>query len=131
MHIVNARGLLSNAEKVAEGGGKTEVPKTEESASSQPSKIYLKAVPLRSLSDIDGIKNEVRSGTILIVKVSPLADKSIDDVKKAVNDLCEFIKTIDGDIARLGEERVVVTPSGVRIWREKAIATEEQVPTAA
>jgi SepF-like predicted cell division protein (DUF552 family) len=122
---------LSNVEKVAENGGKTEVPKTEESASSQPSKTYLKAVPLRSLSDIDSIKNEVRSGTILIVKVSPLADKSIDDVKKAVNDLCEFIKTIDGDIARLGEERIVVTPSGVRIWREKTIATEEQVPTAA
>jgi SepF-like predicted cell division protein (DUF552 family) len=131
MHIVNARGLLSKVEKVAESGRKIEAPKTEESSSSQPSKIYLKAVPLRSLSDIDGIKNEVRSGTILIVKVSPLADKSIEDVKKAVNDLCEFIKTIDGDIARLGEERVVVTPSGVRIWREKTIATEEQVPTAA
>lgn len=122
---------MSNVEKVAESDGKTEVSKTEESSSSQPSKIYLKAVPLRSLSDIEGIKNEVRSGTILIVKVSPLADKSIEDVKKAVNDLCEFIKTIDGDIARLGEERVVVTPSGVRIWREKTIATEEQVPTAA
>ena len=122
---------MSNVEKVAESGGKTEVPKTGESSGSQPSKIYLKAVPLRNLSDIDGIKNEVRSGTILIVKVSPLADKSIEDVKKAVNDLCEFIKTIDGDIARLGEERVVVTPSGVRIWREKTIPTEEQVPTAA
>jgi SepF-like predicted cell division protein (DUF552 family) len=125
------RGLLSGVEKAAESDGKTEVPRTEESSTSQPSKIYLKAVPLRSLSDIDGIKNEVRSGTILIVKVSPLANKSIEDVKKAVNDLCEFIKTIDGDIARLGEERVVVTPSGVRIWREKTIATEEQVPTAA
>jgi SepF-like predicted cell division protein (DUF552 family) len=122
---------LSSVEKAAESDGKTEAPKTEESPSSQPSKIYLKAVPLRSLSDLDGIKNEVRSGTILIVKVSPLANKSIEDVKKAVNDLCEFIKTIDGDIARLGEERVVVTPSGVRIWREKTIATEEQVPTAA
>jgi SepF-like predicted cell division protein (DUF552 family) len=122
---------LSNVEKAAESDGKTEAPKTKESPSSQPSKIYLKAVPLRSLSDLDGIKNEVRSGTILIVKVSPLANKSIEDVKKAVNDLCEFIKTIDGDIARLGEERVVVTPSGVRIWREKTIATEEQVPTAA
>jgi SepF-like predicted cell division protein (DUF552 family) len=122
---------LSNVEKTAESDGKTEAPKTGESPSSQPSKIYLKAVPLRSLSDVDGIKNEVRSGTILIVKVSPLANKSIEDVKKAVNDLCEFIKTIDGDIARLGEERVVVTPSGVRIWREKAITTEEQVPTAA
>lgn len=122
---------MSNVEKAAEGDGKTEVPKTEESSSSEPSKIYLKAVPLRSLSDIEGIKNEVRSGTILIVKVSPLANRSIEDVKKAVNDLCEFIKTIDGDIARLGEERVVVTPSGVRIWREKTIATEEQVPTAA
>jgi len=97
----------------------------------QVSKIYLKAMPLRSLSDLETIKREVKSGNILIIKVSPLANKSIEDIKKAVNELCKFVKTVDGDIARLGEERIVVTPSGVRIWREKTVAPQEQVPTAA
>ncbi|UCE97071.1 MAG: cell division protein SepF [Candidatus Bathyarchaeota archaeon] len=88
-------------------------------------------MPLRKFSDLNVIKHEVKSGNILIVKVTPLADKSIPDIKKAVNELCEFVKTVDGDIARLGEERIVITPLGVRIWREKSIAPQEEAPTAA
>lgn len=95
------------------------------------SKIYLKAMPLKRLSDLEIIKKEVGLGNILIIKVSPLANKSVDDIKKAVNELCDFVKTVDGDIARLGEERIVITPSEVKIWREKQVLPQEEVPTAA
>lgn len=84
----------------------------------RPPRFYLKALPLRSLSDVDVVKREVKAGNIMILRVSPLARKSIEDVKRAVNELCEFTEEVGGDIARLGEERVVVCPSGVRIWRE-------------
>ena len=76
------------------------------------------------------IRQEIKAGNIIILKVTPLATKSVDDVKKAVNDLCSFIEEIGGDIARLGEERIVVAPSGVRIWREKTASPDEDVPTA-
>ena len=94
-------------------------------------KTYLKAMPLRNLSDLDAVKNEVKSGNIMILRVSPLASKSIDDVKRAVNELCEFAESVGGDIARLGEERVVICPSDVRIWREKTPISNEPIPTAA
>jgi len=111
---------------------KSEVSEETPSASiSPPPKVYLKALPLRSLEDVDLVKREVKSGNILILKVSPLAKKSIDDVKRAVGELCEFTQQIGGDIARLGEERVVITPSFVRIWREKTTASKGEMPTAA
>jgi hypothetical protein len=94
-------------------------------------KTYLKAMPLRDLSDLDSVKNEVKAGNILILRITPLASKSIDDVKRAVNELCEFVEAVGGDIARLGEERVVVCPAGVRIWREKTPVANEPIPTAA
>lgn len=94
-------------------------------------KTYLKAMPLRDLSDLDSVKNEVKAGNILILRITPLASKSIDDVKRAVNELCEFVEAVGGDIARLGEERVVVCPAGVRIWRERTRVTNEPIPTAA
>ena len=94
-------------------------------------KTYLKATPLRDLSDLDSIKTEVKSGNILILRITPLANKSIDDVKRAVNELCEFAESIGGDIARLGEERVVVCPPSVKIWREKVPVSNEPIPTAA
>jgi len=94
-------------------------------------KIYLKAVPLRDLSDLEKFKEEVKAGNILILRITPLATKSIDDVKKAINELCEFVETAGGDIARLGEERVVLCPPNVRVWREKTPVSNEAIPTAA
>jgi len=87
----------------------------------RPEKIYIKAWVLRSLEEMDRIKDEVNSGNIIIVRLGPLAEKNAEDVKKAVNELYDFTQQINGDIARLGEERVVVTPSFVEIWRGKTI----------
>jgi len=94
-------------------------------------KAYLKALPLRNLDDVEVIKRELKSGNILILRVTPLARKSVEDVKKAVNELYEFTKSIGGDIARLGEERVVIVPSFITIWRRKTVAPKEKAPTAA
>jgi SepF-like predicted cell division protein (DUF552 family) len=94
-------------------------------------KVYLKAIPLRDLTDLESIKTEVKSGNILILRITPLANKSIDDVKRAVNELCEFSESIGGDIARLGEERVVICPPSVKVWREKVQVSNEPIPTAA
>ncbi len=115
----------------------TPTPETTENESAPPEKqepeekTYLKAMPLRDLSDLENIKAEVKSGNIIILKITPLANKSIQDVSKAVNDLYEFSESIGGDIARLGEERIVICPPKIRIWREKAPAHNEPLPTAA
>jgi hypothetical protein len=120
---------------VVHRGKKTEAKPGEnisaQAKSSIADKIYLKAFPLRKLSDVDLVKQEVNSGNIMILKISPLASKSVEEVKRAVNELYEFTQTVGGDIARLGEERVVVTPSSVRIWREKQPMPPGEMPTAA
>ena len=101
-------------------------PETAETA-----KTYLKAMPLKDLADLEKIKDEVKNGNILILRITPLANKSIEDVKQAVDRLYEFVESINGDIARLGEERVVVCPKTISIWREKAQITNEPLSTAA
>jgi len=110
---------------------KSKKEEKEVEVKSSPGKTYLKAMPLRDLSDLDSVKNEVKAGNILILRITPLANKSIDDVKHAVNELCEFAESVGGDIARLGEERVVVCPPNVKIWREKVPVSNEPIPTAA
>jgi len=109
-------------------------PKKEEKeaqAKAGSGKTYMKAMPLRDLSDLDAVKAEVKSGNILILRITPLANKSIDDVRRAVNELSEFAESLGGDIARLGEERVVICPPNVKIWREKTSVSNEPIPTAA
>jgi hypothetical protein len=94
-------------------------------------KTYLKAMPLRELSDLETVKMEVMNGNIIILRITPLASKSIEDVKQAVNQLYEFAESINGDIARLGDERVVICPDKIRIWREKTPVQNEPIPTVA
>ena len=115
--------------KRKEEGENTATPPPEETEVS--SKTYLKAMPLRDLADLEVIKKEVKKGNILILRITSLASKSIEDVKHAVNELYEFAETIGGDIARLGEERVVICPPDIRIWREKKPVSNEPLPTAA
>ncbi|HII85400.1 TPA: cell division protein SepF [Candidatus Bathyarchaeota archaeon] len=88
-------------------------------------------MPLREISDLNLIRKEIEKGNILILRITPLASKSIEDVKQAVSELYDFAEGIGGDIARLGEERVVICPPKVRIWREKNTVKSEAVPTAA
>lgn len=117
-------GLFHKSKKEEE---KTSMPPSENKKELE--KNYLKAMPLRELSDLDIIKNEVKKGNILILRITPLASKNIEDVKEAVNDLYDFAESIGGDIARLGEERVVICPQNIRIWREKK-QVSKPLPTA-
>jgi len=87
-------------------------------------------MPLRSLADVEVIKHELNLGNILILKITPLARKSVEDVKKAVNELSGFTQSIGGDIASLGEERVVIVPNFIRIWRQET-GVSKKAPTAA
>ena len=92
-----------------------------------PSPLYVKALPLQELDDVDSIKSEIGTGNILIVRITPLAKKSVDETKLAITELTDHVKAIGGDIARLGEERIVITPPGVKIWRREAAGTETSI----
>jgi len=83
----------------------------------QKAPTYLKAITLRDASDIHAIKEDIKKNMILVLRVTPLAQKDVDELKKVVEEIYSIAKTHDADIARLGEERIIVTPPGVKIWK--------------
>lgn len=83
----------------------------------QESPTYLKAITIRDSSDIHSIAEDIKKGMILILRVTPLAQKDVDKLRKLVEELYSVAKSSDAEIARLGEERIIVTPSGVKIWK--------------
>lgn len=83
----------------------------------QESPTYLKAITIRDPSDIHTIKEDIKKEMILILRVTPLAQKDVDKLRKVVEELYTIAKNSNADIARLGEERIIVTPPGVKIWK--------------
>ncbi len=83
--------------------------------------LFLKAYTLREPSDVPKIKAEIIEGNILIVKITPIAKRSEQETKSAIKELMDFVDSIQGDIARLEEERIVLTPPTAKIWRDKTL----------
>ncbi len=83
----------------------------------QANPTYLKAITIRDPSDVHSIKEDIKKNMILILRVTPLAQKDVEELRKVVEDLYTIAKNADADIARLGEERIIVTPPGVKIWK--------------
>jgi SepF-like predicted cell division protein (DUF552 family) len=83
----------------------------------QESPTYLKAITIRDPSDLHTIKEDIKKEMILILRVTPLAQKDVNQLRKVVEELYAIAKNANADIARLGEERIIVTPPGVSIWK--------------
>ena len=83
----------------------------------QKQETYVKANTIRDPSDIHTIKEDVKKGMILILRVTPLAQKDVEKLRKVVEELYVIARDSNADIARLGDERIIVTPQGVKIWK--------------
>ena len=76
----------------------------------QESPTYLKAITIRDSSDIHTITEDIKKGMVLILRVTPLAQKDVKKLRKMVEELYVIARDSNADIARLGEERIIVTP---------------------
>jgi SepF-like predicted cell division protein (DUF552 family) len=83
----------------------------------QKQETYVKAITIRDPSDIHTIKEDVKKRMILILRVTPLAQKDVEKLRKVVEELYVIARDSNADIARLGDERIIVTPQGVKIWK--------------
>ena len=80
--------------------------------------VYLKTFTLRDIKDVSEIKNDIEKNMILIIRITPLAQKDVEDLRLVVEDLYKSVNNLGGDISRLGEERIIITPSNVKIWHK-------------
>jgi len=83
----------------------------------QANPTYLKSITITDPSDIHTIKEDVENDMILILRVTPLGEKSEEELRKIVEELYVSARDSGADIARLGEERIVVTPPRIKIWK--------------
>ena len=75
-------------------------------------KIVVRPYVLKDFEDIKPVIDSLREGnTIVLLDVAPLRDRDIIELKRAINKLKKTCEAINGDIAGLGENLVIATPS--------------------
>jgi SepF-like predicted cell division protein (DUF552 family) len=92
----------------------TEIPIDVDQSASQ-TKIMIEKIS--ALSDTDNIVRKVKAGNIVIARIKELKDTNLDELKQVISKIRIAIASIDGDIAGVGDEWLIITPKIARIHR--------------
>ena len=78
---------------------------------------YVKPITLQMDSDIKLVENELNSKNIVLLNISAYA-RNPSKLKTAVGMLRQFAHSIGGDIARIDEDKIMLTPAKVKIVKK-------------
>jgi SepF-like predicted cell division protein (DUF552 family) len=79
--------------------------------------VKIRVATLNEFGDVENVQNMLRNGDIVWIKIKPLKDKDMTDLKRAIDRLKRTVEAIKGDIAGVDEEWIVACPSFARIHR--------------
>ncbi len=90
----------------------------EEVIEDEPAETYIRVAELSNLDGIPDLKKELYDGNIVIVDIAMIKrDRLV--LERALHDLQEVVSDVSGDIAGLGEDLVITTPTGIKIDRSR------------
>lgn len=78
---------------------------------------YVKVCKLKGFADVDNSARELSEGNIVILDIHPLAERSMTELKHAVDEMKDVCISMGGDIAGLSEYHLIMTPPNVKIER--------------
>lgn len=82
-------------------------------------KLQVRTFALTEFEDVKKIGKCVREGqSVVLVDLKPLKEKDIIDLKRSVNKLKALSQEVQGDIAGLSGDWVVMTPGGISVERQ-------------
>ena len=83
-----------------------------------PAKMYVRVGEIQRYEDLRQFTDYVYGGNLLLLDFSPIADEEVI-LKRITNDLKKLVDEINGDIAGIGNNMMIVSPADVKIDRRK------------
>ncbi len=80
-------------------------------------KIPIRVDKLDDFADSDRIQKSIRDGAIVLVKIKSLKEKDLSELKRAIDKLRKTCVAINGDIAGIDEDFIVLCPSFAHVER--------------
>ena len=91
----------------------------EEEDPYQDADAFVKPVTLQADSDVSLVLQEAKAGNIILLNIGDLSKRNAIKLKELVNSIKNGIDSMDGDIARITQDRIIVTPSKVKIIKRR------------
>jgi uncharacterized protein len=84
----------------------------------EPADHYIKPVALQQQTDVELIKKELSSNNIILMNISEMA-KRPNTLKAVIDDLKVYVDKMNGDIARIDQDKIILTPGKIKIIKTK------------
>ena len=116
MGIVNK---ILGDKKTGDVDGYVDLEKYVESAGGEAgAKMHVRVGEIQRYEDLKDFTDYVYGGNVLILDFSPIAEEEVI-LKRITNDLKKLAQEINGDIAGIGNNLMVIAPSDVKVERRK------------
>jgi SepF-like predicted cell division protein (DUF552 family) len=90
------------------------------------SKINIRPFTLENFEDVKPVLDALREGyTIALINIGPLKEKDRITLKRAVDKIKKTLDANEGDIAGVGENWLIATPSFASVYRDSSEGKEE------
>jgi len=86
---------------------------------------YLKVFKLKGFVDVDAAARELGDGNIVILDIKPLAERSMNELRHAVDEMKDLCVSMGGDIAGISEYHLIMTPPTIKIERSQESRAED------
>ena len=81
-------------------------------------KMHVRVGEIQRYEDLKDFTDYVYGGNVLLLDFTPIADEEVI-LKRITNDLKKLASEINGDIAGIGNNMMIISPSDVKIERRK------------
>lgn len=83
--------------------------------------FYVKPISLSQESDLKIVENELRNKNVVLLSIAPML-KNPHKLKQVIQTLNSEIRKMNGDLAMISEDKMIVTPANVKIVKKRKAA---------
>lgn len=85
----------------------------------QNKQLLVEVERLDNYADSDRLQRKVREGNVLLVRIKDLKAKDMEELKRSVEKLRKTCLAVNGDIAGMGDDWLILTPAAAKVHREQ------------
>lgn len=85
----------------------------------EDAEAFVKPVILDRQEDADLVIDEAKKGNIMLLNIENIVKRNPIKLREFITTIKTAVDEIDGDIARISHDRVIVTPSKVKIIKRR------------